>query len=210
MALPATKLFTLPDAWNGGSYELALMLGPRDDARLRAALHAVWSFAELDGCYELADVEPVDQPRRAPVEAGRELETPLRGRARLPTGVVVPCSTLPVREEGGADWLYFGLPMGSLGRAYAVGAFPWDDGTNLAWRKELDSWLCALAAHVLAKQPFRMAMVGFTDGEQEPDRVLQDGIPERRWLGYIVPDADSIRWYPPTEGAPIGSARASL
>jgi len=203
MTRAPSNLFTLPDAWSGGSYELALLVGPPSDARLRAVLDAIWSFADVDGCYERNDVEPDDQPRRAPVEPGRDILAALRGRARLPPGVVVPASTIPVREDGGNDWLYFGLPMGSLGRAYPVGAFPWDDGTSLDWRYELDAWLRALATHVFARQPFQLALVGFTDGEQEPERVLQDGVPERRWVGYITPDAGVLRWYPPTEGAPI-------
>jgi hypothetical protein len=166
-------------------------------------LDAVWSFADVDGCYDRSDVEPEDQPRRAPVEPGRDIAAMLRGRARLASGVVVPASTIPVREEGGNDWLYFGLPTGSIGRAYPVGAFPFDDGTSLDWRDELDAWLRALAMHVFAKQPFQMALIGFVDAEQAPERALRDGVPERRWVGNIVPDAGVLRWFPPTEGAPI-------
>jgi hypothetical protein len=199
-----SPLFTRPDAWSGSSYELGVVLGPRNDDVLRAAIDALWSFRDLDGCYERSDVEPEDQTRVVPTAAECEVERVLRGRACLPTGVVVPCSSIPVREEGGNDWLYFGLPLGSLGLAYPVGAFPFDDGSPLDWRDELDSWLRALATHVFARVAFRVALVGWTDADSEdPDRLLADGVPAQRWLGYVVPTGDGLRWYPPTEGAPM-------
>lgn len=203
MTPSSSKVFTSPDAWHGGTYDLALMLGPPSDGRLSAALDAVWSFTDIDGCFERADLEPGEQRRGPAVEPGRDLQTVLRGTARLPAAVEVACSTIPVREEDGNDWLYFGLPMGSLSRAYPVGAFPWDDGSSLAWREELDGWLRALAGHVASRQQFKLGMVGFTDGDLEPERALLDGVPERRWVGYLVPNGDVLCWYPPTEGAPI-------
>lgn len=205
-----SSLFTLPDAWTGGSYELTLLLGPRDDHRLRSALQAVWSFGELEGCWERGDLEPEAQirvPAAVEVTGGEAGNALLRGRARLPPGVVVACCTYALRLAVGGDWISFGLPMGSLGRAYPVGAFPWEDGTSLDWREGLDDWLRALAAHVYARQPFQLALVGFTDADPEPDRVLTEGVPDRRWVGYLLPEGGALRWFAPTEGAPIRSSR---
>lgn len=41
---------------------------------------------------------------------------------------------------------------------------------------------------------------GWTDGT---DELLERGVPEERWVGYLVPSGDSLTWYPPTQGAPI-------
>ena len=58
-------LFTPDGAWFGGFYELALEVGARSDDRLRAALAAVWSHPDLDGCY---------------IDRGREYNVILQGR----------------------------------------------------------------------------------------------------------------------------------
>jgi hypothetical protein len=61
------RIFTRQDSWTGGSYDLAIELGARDDERLSLTLDALWSFPGLDGCYEFFDREPHQQAR---VEVG--------------------------------------------------------------------------------------------------------------------------------------------
>ena len=114
------RIFTLQDAWTGGSYDLALELGPRDDARLSRALHALWTHPDLDGCYQHKDREPIEQPR---IEASTA-ETRLHGVARIGTRAAVASYTVVLRLDDGIDWIHFCLPMGALGRILDVGAFP--------------------------------------------------------------------------------------
>src|SRR5262245_29820054 len=103
----ADRLFTRDDAWYGGFFELALEVGPRSDDRLRAALAALWSHTDLDGCYDDHLREPSDQPRVQPRlgESGSHLH----GVARLPNGAHVACGSCLIREDEGPDWLVFYL-----------------------------------------------------------------------------------------------------
>ena len=49
--------------WHGGFYELAILLGDRDDVRLDAAIGAVWADSRVEGCYADRRREPADQER---------------------------------------------------------------------------------------------------------------------------------------------------
>src|SRR5690349_3835979 len=123
------RVFTAPDTWHGGFYELALELGERSDQRLLAALRRVWSFPAVDGCYLDWLVEPTEQPR---VEPPAHLAEPgqLYGIARVPNGHEIACGTFIVREEdSGTDWLGFFLPTGALHDAYDLRGFPFDEGS---------------------------------------------------------------------------------
>jgi hypothetical protein len=140
----------------------------------------------------------------------RELDfnTRLYGLAALSPNRVVLCSTIPCREEGGADWLYFSLQLGSLISVLPIGAFPFDDGSDLSWRVGLDAWLCRIANHVYDSVRFRLALVGWIDGGTESAATIAaTGVPSERWLGYLLPDGNGLRWYPPNQAAPfnIGS-----
>ena len=57
------RLLTADGAWYGGFYEVALEIGSRSDQHLRAALTALWQYADLDGCFLDRNREPMDQPR---------------------------------------------------------------------------------------------------------------------------------------------------
>lgn len=143
------KLFTAPDAWTGGFYELAMELGPRDDARLVDALRAVWSHPSIERCYLESGREPPEQARvsvdaamracgqvyvgNGTGDEGSDTAAPLvqsghvYGLAHLHGGYVVPCATLTVREEGGSDWVVFYIPVGSarLSTPALRSSLPW-------------------------------------------------------------------------------------
>lgn len=202
-----TPIFTRDDAWSGGSYDLAIELGPRDDARLRRALQALWSGPDLDGCYESADREPQEQPRLG--VGTLPLETPLHGIARIGDRAPVACRTVIVRFDDGSDWIHVCLPLGSLGHILEVGAFPFDDGGDLSWRHPLDEWLCGLGRRVFDAVPFRLALIGWDGGELEDvDSFHASGVPAERSIGYLVPGADGLRWFPPNLGAPLTMDRS--
>jgi hypothetical protein len=182
---------------------LAIDLGPVDDTKLENALTAIWAHADLNGCYLHHDREPAEQTRVAP---GKEpgLDTCLRGVARLGALAPVTCSTIVVREDGRSDWLYFGLPLGSLRTALPVGAFPFEDGRDLSWRSSVDGWLCSIAQKLLTAQRFRLGLVGWTDGlDNSTDELLEKGVPEERWVGYLVPSGSALTWCPPNQGPPM-------
>ena len=195
--------FTRDQAWVGGEYELAILLRPADDDRLRRALEALWSFPDLDGCYLLREVEPHAQMR---VNAS-PLETLLCGTARIVSSERTPCRSVVIRLDTGEDWLSFGIPMGSLARILPVHAFPFCDGSDLTWRKGLDEWLCALGRHVFESVNFRLGLIGWTDGSEDDDaaRFERSGVPGERWVGYLAPSDRDLQWYPPNRDAPFTS-----
>ena len=199
-------IFTHLDAWAGGSYELRVLLGSANDARLEHALVALWAHSALDGCYLDRTREPPEQPRLAP---GKHvgLESTLLGVATLEESEAIACSTHVVREDGGSDWIYLAIPMGSLGRILPVGAFPFDDGHDLSWRALVDDWLRNLAERLFEAVPFRLGLLGWIDDGDDAEEVIENGVPDERWVGYLVPDSSSLRWYPPTKGAPMRMGR---
>ena len=204
------RLFTAPDAWLGGFFELALDLGPPDDDRWSAALAALWAHPVLDGCYAECDREPWAQPRVAPVlPAGGEGGNQLLGVATLPNGRRAVCASVSARYAGyegceDIDTLCLCLPMASLGRAYPVGTYPLAHGALLGWRAEVEAWLRAIGEAVFAAVGFRLGLVGFeAEGMVTPAEVRANGVPGERWFGYLWPDGERLGWYPATLGAPI-------
>ena len=194
------RIFTLRDAWNGGGYDLAIELGPRNDARLSRALNAIWTHPDLAGCYEHTDREPNEQPR---IEASVAATT-LLGVARIGGRAGIACSTVVIRFDDGIDWIHFSLPMGALGGIFDVGAFPFADGGDLAWRPELDEWLCALGRRVFEAAPFRLALIGSEGGEiEDVDHFYAAGVPTERWLGYLVRNGNHLEWSAPNQKAPF-------
>jgi hypothetical protein len=201
-------VFTQPDAWTGSGYDLLMNFGPPDDGRLQRVIETVWTWPDLDGCYRELNREPADQVRVAPIAPMSDDDpTSLRGIARIAGRDPIPCATYVVREPE-IDWVYFGLPMGSLARVFPVGAFPFDDGSDLTWRETVDAWLCAIARSVWAKVEFRYAFVGgmcdvMATTEGRAEILWPEEVPIERWVGYLVPSGDGLVWLPPNRGAPI-------
>lgn len=197
-------IFTHPDAWSGGYYELAIQLA---SGALPQAITALWSFADLDGCYAHRDIEPHDQPRITPTA-----QHDFFGVARIGGATSVACRSLLIRDEPERDWLHFMLPLGSLGTALPVGAYPFDDDSSLSWRDGLDAWLCAIARHVHGHASFSLAVVGwyvpdYGDIAAVEDMLMRGEVPEQRWVGYLVARYGSLEWFGPNRGAPMALSR---
>jgi hypothetical protein len=194
-------LFTAPDAWAGGFYEIALEIGPRSDDRLRAALAALWAHPDLDGCYPDRGREPDRQPRVPPacLEGGSHL----LGVARLPNGTRTACGTCLIREVGdGPDWLGFYLPLGSLGTAYPAGPFPFGSESDWSgpWRFEVEDWLAELGLCVARSASFRLGLIGFeVSGTRYAADIAAQGIPDERHIGYLWPSRGSVVYYRRTQ-----------
>ena len=192
----AERLFTVEGAWSGGFYELALEIGPRSDECLRAALTALWSYSDLDGCYIDRGHEPADQPRSS--DFCLETGSHLLGVARLPNGARVVCGSCLVREDEGPDWLDFYLPMGSLGTVYSVGPFPFGSEADWpgTWRNELDDWLACIGLSIAQSASFRLGIIGHeVSGHVYASEVANQGVPEVRFIGYLWPTDSSVVYY---------------
>lgn len=62
-----TLYFTRPGAWNGGSFEILIYLGPADEQGLKAALCRIWEHPALEGCWQDNSVEPGSAARIDPL-----------------------------------------------------------------------------------------------------------------------------------------------
>ncbi len=185
-------LFTDDDIWNGGFYELALEYERGAVPGLVEGLGAVWHAEGVSGCYLECGLDPQAQPR-AEFQPLLPWNRHLYGLATLSSGSRVACGTCCVREEDGADWLVFYLPMGALGYVYPVCAFPFDEENHEAWRRELDAWLVHLGRQVFNTAPFRLGLVGFeTSGELRADDILRAGVPAKRPYAFLVPTPDGL------------------
>ncbi|ONH21904.1 hypothetical protein [Pseudofrankia asymbiotica] len=189
----------IPANWNGGFYELAINLGPPDDARLESALAATWAAAGVAGCLARGeDGEFRPAPCTLP---SLERFGHLHGAVRLPDGGDVVCGAVTIREDHGDDWLDFYLPLGALAdHDPRVGGFPFgDDGGNIsrAWREPIDTWLANVATAVHEGVRYRYAVIGFevaglslqevTGGPSRYDHVLHH-------TGEGLEQLPTIRW----------------
>jgi hypothetical protein len=119
------------------------------------------------------------------------------GVAQLPAAHVA-CGTCTVREEGGSDWVVFYLPMGALGRAYLVGGYPFSPG-NESWQGPLDRWLAALGEAVYARFAFALGLIGHeTSGDYHAADFERAEVPDRRWVGILLPRAGRRPYFPRT------------
>jgi hypothetical protein len=197
--------WTDEDVWCGGYYELAIEVGPRDDARLDTALRAAWSHPAVEGVYSRRDVEPEAQERLDPSQVTWK-KRDQHGVLTLSDGTRLACGTVVVRETRGIDWLDLYLPMGSLTLARPdVGAFPFADGMpSRPWREPLDALLAQIGQRIWVATPFRLALVGHeVSGQAYAENIgAQGGVPEARWIGYLYSDEAgedaALVWYPPT------------
>lgn len=199
-------LFLRPDAWTGGFLELAIQLGARSDARLLAALESLWGHPDVEGCYETRDIEPERQTPLSPDL--RSNGQHLYGIASMPNGSRVPCGTCVIREtDGGPDWLDFYLPMGSLGLAYPVGAYPFiqeDLGVG-PWLAEVEDWLAAIGTRTFLAVDFQLAIIGHEVlGTVDAVSLQAQGVPAERHVSYLWPTQGQVTYFRRTVERGVG------
>jgi hypothetical protein len=185
-------MFTPEDTWHGGYFELSIEVGARSDDRLRLARDSLWEHPHLKGCYARRDTEPERQQLIAPSEftfddgwGGHYF-----GIATLPNRRQIASGACVVRETNGPDWLDFYLPLGALGTAYDVGAFPFllADDPPATWIADVEPWLGDIALWLAKRIDFALALIGFeVSGHCYAADVARGGIPANRYIGYVWP-----------------------
>jgi hypothetical protein len=198
------SLFTAPDAWSGGHYELLIEPSVGSSDKLCSLLKALWSFPSLDGCYLRNDCEPSAQARVQPCESG--IPGHLYGIATLPTQTAVACGSHTMDysgEEGvnAAHWVSLYLPLAGLSTAYPVGAYPFGPIDDVSeWKTQLDSFLTQIAQWTYSRVPFEFALVGFEVDWSALSReaIRLRGIPHERNDGILWSDGGELKWYPAT------------
>lgn len=176
--------------WAGGFYEVILVLGATDDARLDRAVRSLWRAAGVRECRvgpELVDVEP----GATAFQVGGHL----RGTLTLPSGGRVVCGGFSSRYEG-IDSLELYLPLGALARLdERIGGYPFDERSgveSLTWRAPLDRWLADVAVAVHADVPIQRAVIGFEVDEDA------DITADERYAAVLLPGLHGMDYRPAT------------
>ncbi|MFI9831258.1 hypothetical protein ACIHIX_26680 [Streptomyces sp. NPDC051913] len=169
--------------WAEGFYELAIEVGSTDAAALQAVLDAMWTAAQVEGCYGHGDREPEEQEAVPCTVAALAEFGWLLGRVRLPTGERVAFGVTAVRGgDDSSDWLDFGVPLSALrqaGVAFEEGSFERSAAA--------DDWLAALATIAFREAPFSLGLVGWNVSGLAEASMLSGGLPEKRGMGYLLP-----------------------
>ena len=139
----------------------------------------MWSAADVQGCFGSRAAEPLEQAVVACTLESLDRHGHLRGVVRLPDDVEVVCGVVAVREDGGADWLDFYLPIGALSRAdERVDSFPFGEAggeMSLTWRGLIDEWLAQVGRRVFDDVDFQLAVIGFEASGQVRASEIGDG-----------------------------------
>jgi hypothetical protein len=190
--------FSATDLWAGGHYELAMSFGARSGALGVKALARLWTHPLLEGCYLRKD-QPFSTQSRVSTEG--HLEGTLYGIARLENGAILPCASLFISLGNDGDWLQLYLPLGALGRVFAVGGYPFEQSTTYPeWRQKIDLWLGQVAKYVFEQVQFEIAVLGFEVefSKISVNQISASGIPVPRQDGFLLPTGKGIQWHPPT------------
>lgn len=177
--------------WSGGFYELAIEVGSSDDDHLQAVLGALWSAADVQGCFGQTDREP-DEQVAVPCTVGTLNELGhLHGQVRLPTEQLVVCGCVAIRggDEGG-DWLDFYIPVGALENA---GIAYWD-GQPFFRSNVMDDWLAAIGTGAFEHAPFSLGVIGFEVSGCTDASTLAGKLPQTRDIGYLLPQGDALHY----------------
>jgi hypothetical protein len=187
-----STLFTAPDAWKGGYYEMALLFDPR--TREAEALGVLWSFPKLDGPFSSQFVEPSEQ-----LIAAIEGDIRLNGALSLPGGARVACASFIYRHDDQIE-VDLSISVGSLSSAWPeVGSSPFVSAEEAAaWEPRLEEALVEVARHVHSRTPFLRGLIDF-EGIGFTDELSRPGpIPEERKVGIIEVVGADLQWWPPT------------
>ncbi|WP_234360321.1 hypothetical protein [Streptomyces sp. DSM 15324] len=196
-ALPHDHVMRSPAAfrdqtnWSGGYYELAMEVGSSDDAQLQAVLSALWSAADVHGCFGRRDREPEEQDA-VPCTVGSLAEFGhLHGQVRLPTDQLVVCGCVAIRggDECG-DWLDFYVPLGALDHA---GLAYWD-GQPFFRSNVMDDWLAAIGTETFKSASFSLGVIGFEVSGCTDASTLAGEMPQTRGIGYLLPQGEVLHY----------------
>lgn len=177
--------------WSDGYYELAIEVGSSDDARIQSVLSALWSAADVRGCFGQRDREPEEQDP-VPCTVGSLTEFGhLHGQVRLPTGQLVVCGCVAIRGgDESSDWLDFYVPVGALDHA---GIAYWD-GRPFFRSKVMDEWLAAIGTETFKSAPFALGVIGFEVSGCTDASTLAGRLPQTRDVGYLLPQGDVLHY----------------
>ncbi|KOU58986.1 hypothetical protein ADK57_35540 [Streptomyces sp. MMG1533] len=177
--------------WSNGFYELAIEVGSTEDARIQAVLSALWSAADVQGCFGQSDREPQEQDPVPCTVASLTEHGHLYGQVRLPTGRPAVCGCVAVRGgDESSDWLDFYVPVGALDNA---GIEYWD-GRPFFRSAVMDDWLAAIGTETFKRASFSLGVMGFMVSGCTDASTLAGRLPEERGIGYLLPRGGVVHY----------------
>lgn len=195
------QLFTHPEAWAGGFYELSIELKPSPDERLPHIIQAIWNHPNIAGCWLERDKETDQQPRLNPNIDLLADAFHIYGLATLSDGCIVPCGTISSRDTGGSDWAILYIPLGAL--HFGTSGYPFmDDGFEALeiWRSPLESWFAEIGTDIYKQVAFQLALIGFEpENSHNAEQVANFGIPMEREIGYLWAENNQLQYFPRTQ-----------
>jgi hypothetical protein len=196
------NLFTQPDAWSGGFFELTFKLPQETKSLANVILANFWTVSSLNGCYLKRDIEPEQQEKYSPTEF--EHRGHWYGIANFPNGKQSCCGSFWMDYENDECWITFYIPIGSLSNAYDIGSYPYNLGTQGVsnWMTEINDWLVDIARQIYPLAKFKLGIIGFEVDFFKIEKQLMKGIPDKRWDGLLVPSENQLLWFPPTIHVP--------
>ena len=200
-SITMSGLFTESDTWTGGAVELLLLLDSVDAADALEGAAAAWRWGPIDGPYPTNDREPWEQSKVSVRDVDADALFRLYGTASLPNDTVAAFCGGTIMEEDAA-WLSFGLPVGGLGRCYPVGAYPFSGSVTQPWVLEIYAWLADLARWIVRSVAVRAGVIGWLTA-LESEELLAGHIPQRRYHGYLLAQADGLGYLAPNVDEPL-------
>ncbi|MEU2259328.1 hypothetical protein ABZ557_03415 [Streptomyces sp. NPDC019645] len=177
--------------WSSGYYELAIEVGSTDDAQIQTVLSALWSAADVQGCFGNSDREPQEQDPVPCTVASLSEHGHLRGQVRLPTGQLAVCGCLAIRGgDESSDWLDFYVPVGALEKA---GIAYWN-GRPFFRSADLDDWLAAIGTETFKRAPFSLGVIGFEVSGCTDASAMEGRLPAERDIGYLLPQGEVLHF----------------
>lgn len=192
-----------PDTWAGGRIDLFLYFGnDASDSHVAGILEAASGWSSLDGPYSKNDVEPEAQELQSISSLDNFETSGLYGVATLPNSCKAAFVTHVFIFDDGL-FVSLGVPLGSLGEAYPIGAFPYDEAApTVWWGLEVSTWLSELGQYIFERVPFLRGAIGWMS-ELADDELVNFAIPLRRSYGYLVPEDGKLRYYAPNVSDPV-------
>jgi len=105
------------------SIDLLIYFGHVPTGHIRAALDAAWSWPHVVGPYGNKDFTPGEQ-KVAIGELNLDEKWMCWGAATLPNGKPASFTSYVVPDDDWGRWLYLGLSMETLERAYQTNGYP--------------------------------------------------------------------------------------
>jgi hypothetical protein len=182
------------------SIDLLIYFGRVPTEHIRAALDAAWSWPHVVGPYGNKDFTPGEQ-KVAIGELNLDETWMCWGAATLPNGKPGSFTSYVVPDDRGT-WLYLGLTMETLERAYQTDGYPFGGSATEPWAKEVFAFLFDLACWIHPRASFNRAMIGFLM-VMDTDELANDSFPERRYHGYMREDGGKLKYFAPNVDQPL-------